>query len=276
MEQMVSPNETSTRTVVRAAHVLRALGAAPEGCSLTELATSVELSKATVSRLLQTLICEGFVASRGKSGPYVIGADFIRIAMKARKSSHFTAVQKLEDLSKGPMQDLRDQTLETVALVMRQGDVRTNVAVVLGAHELIAVPKVGTTLPLHLGGPGKLFMAFLGSTELEQLADRSKQSHSPMQSFVYSHACRAELQTIKAANFATSFGEAVDGQASIAAPVMGEGGLLAVLNLIVPTVRFTDATQAKFLPHVQAAAAKLTALVQDVFDNQTFQWSEPS
>ncbi len=272
MEQEVSSSETGTRSVKRAADILRLLGTSGDDSSLTELARGTSLSKATAYRLLQTLVAEGLVDIRQDTGRYTIGADLVRIALAARKSNRLLALKLFEKLSVDLMRDLRDRTGETVALVIRQGESRTNIAVELGTHELIAVPRVGTKLPLHLGGPGKLLLAFLSDSDLQSFAQQSKLFQPQGRGFVPSDAITIELKQIRKLGYANSFGEAVDGQASIAAPVRQGGVVIAALNLIVPTVRFNEARQTEFLPHVLATAAEISAHVEGAFDHNTFEW----
>jgi hypothetical protein len=40
----------------------------------------------------------------------------------------------------------------------------------------------------------------------------------------------------------------------------------------VPTVRFDEARQTEFLPHVLATAAEIGAHVEGAFDHNTFEW----
>lgn len=272
MEHDVSSSETGTRSVKRAADLLRLLGTSADECSLTELARGTSLSKATAYRILQTLVAEGLVDIRQDTGRYTIGADLVRIALAARKSNRLVALQIFEQLSVDPMRALRDRTDETVALVIRQGEFRTNIAVELGTHELIAVPRVGTKLPLHLGGPGKLLLAFLSESDLQSFALHAKYSSAQGRPFILSDAMLAELRQIRKRGYANSYGEAVEGQASIAVPIRQGGVVIAALNLIVPTVRFDKSRQTEFLPRVLAAAAEISAHAEGAFDHDVFEW----
>ena len=261
MKHKVSLDETGTRSVRRAAELLRLLGRGSQPASLTELARAADLSKATAYRILQTLASEGLAELESDTGRYALGAEFIRIATVAQASSQHLFVRRLEALSAAAMRNLSDRTGETTALVIRRGDHRTNVAVELGTHELIAVPRVGSKLPLHLGGPGKLLVAFMPPAELESLARRSELSQLDAHVFDYTPPMQASLRAIREAGYATSFAEAVDGQASVAFPVLQEGAVVAALNLIVPTVRVTETKQAKLLPLVRKAAAQISGML---------------
>ena len=124
---------------------------------------------------------------------------------------------------------------------------------------MIAAPKLGAQLPLQLGGPGKLILAFT-----PPIASCAEAAHAP--------PLEAELQQIRVAGYATSLGEAVEGQASIAAPIFRHGTFLAALNLIVPTVRFNESKRVVFVPRVKQAAQDIGTLAEGALSNEPFDW----
>jgi DNA-binding IclR family transcriptional regulator len=261
MKQAVSSSETGTRSVERAADIIKALGGSAQGRNLTELARVGELSKATTYRILQTLLKEGLVDYRDDTGTYVIGIELVRIAMESRAGAKLSVIQGIENLSAPYMQRLCESTGETVALVMSLGDVRTNVAVNLGSHELIASPKVGAQLPLHTGGPGKVILAFYTPEELEKFIQRSRFDALTPNTISSPELLKKELRQIRRDGYATSASEAVEGQHSIAAPILKQGKVVAAINLIVPTVRFSRERQSDLLPQVQSVAAEISRLI---------------
>src|ERR1700737_2797006 len=104
MKQAVSSSETGTRSVERAAGIIKALGGSAQGRNLTELARVGELSKATTYRILQTLLKEGLVDYRDDTGTYVIGIALVRIAMESRAGTKLSVIQGIENLSAPYMQ----------------------------------------------------------------------------------------------------------------------------------------------------------------------------
>ena len=262
MEQDVSLDETGgTRSVRRAADIIRTLGGSADGYSLTELAREIELSKATTYRILHTLVNEGLIDYRDESATYVIGAELVRIAMESRTAAKLANIQNIEKLSAPYMQKLSDATGETVALVMSFGDVRTNVAVSLGSHELIVSPKVGAQLPLHTGGPGKVILSRFSPADLDKYIQRSKLEALTPRTVSSPDELKKELRQIRKLGYATSSGEAVEGQDSIAVPILQNEKVVAVVNLIVPTVRFSERRQKELLPQVLNAAAEISRLM---------------
>lgn len=263
MEHDVLLDETHhTRSVKRAADIIHALGSSSEGLKLTQLAREIDLSKATTHRILQTLVNEGLADYQEETATYVIGSALVRIALESRAASKLATIQSIERLSAPYMQQLCRATGETVALVMSHGNVRMNVAVNLGSYELIASPKVGAQLPLYAGGPGKVFLAFLPPVELDEFILRTKLAPMTRSTVASADALCKELRQIRKLGYAMSSGEAIEGRDSIAAPVLQRGKAVAVINLIIPTVRSNERRRKEFLPLVQKAAAEIGRLAE--------------
>lgn len=234
----------------------------PGGGTLTEIARAVKLHKATVLRILQTLVAERFLGYREDEQLYFIGAELVQIGMTSRTAADFRAIEQIEKLGAPVMQHLRDSTGETVVLVSRHGDTRVNLAVVLGSFELIASPKVGAQLPLHAGGPGKIFLSALSQAELEAYIQRSRLVSVTPRTISSVAELNRELKIVRKSGYATSSGEAAEGQDSIAAPVLKNGKLVAAINLIIPTVRSSERRRKEFVPQVRKAAEEIGKLVE--------------
>lgn len=249
--------------------MLKAVAGSPAGLPLTELARSAGLSKATASRILKTLVAEELVDFHDEAARYVVGDALVRMAIGHRMQAKVAAADDLARLGAPEMRALCEATGETVALVMHHGDVRTNVAVTLGSHELIAAPKVGAQLPLHTGGPGKVILAHLPEAEVDAFLQRSRLRALTANSISSAASLKRELTAIREHGYATSDGEAVEGQNSVAAPIFRRGEIVAALNLITPTARFSAERQRDFVPLVREAARQITRLADRSADHHT-------
>lgn len=263
MKHDVSLDETSqVRSIKRAADIVRTIGGFAGGAKLTEIAQAVGLHKATVSRILQTLVAERFVGYHDEEQIYFIGTELVQIAMSSQAAADFRATQYLEKFSTPLLSRLRDATGETVVLVARHGDMRVNVAVVLGSFELIASPKVGAQLPLHAGGPGKILLSVFSPPELEAYVRRSKLISLTSRTISSVEDLTKELRQVRRSGYATSSGEATEGQESIAAPILKHGVIAAAINLIVPSVRFSGSRRKELIPQVRKIAEEISQLVE--------------
>src|SRR3990172_8909271 len=81
---MVSPGETqySARAVERAVDVLFCLAQSDRPAGVTELAVRLELSKATVFRLLRTLAGKGLVARNADDATYALTPRVLSLGIR--------------------------------------------------------------------------------------------------------------------------------------------------------------------------------------------------
>ena len=269
MKQTVSTDETGTRAVKRAADLLRAVARADETCTVTELARQTDLSKATAHRILKTLTAENFVDFDAETGRYAPGKDLINVILSGGRSNVISALYDLEKISSAFIRDLSAESRETSVVVIRRSDFRINLTVELGSHELNSMPKVGAQHPIHLGGPGKVVLAEFTEPQLEAYVARVALGAHPLS---LTPAFRDELRQIRLVGYATSSGEAVAGQASIAAPIRYGDRFIAALNLIVPTVRYDAEKSSVLIPRVLAAAGSISSMLAQHWNYKTAIW----
>jgi DNA-binding IclR family transcriptional regulator len=238
------------RAIKRATEVMRSIAVHPDGLSLTGIAEITGLSKATVHRILHTLTAADFV--RLENGRYLPGNFFLTLA---NGSDSFRDLKKA---AAGHLDHLCRRTGETAALVVRRGQERVTIAVALSPHELKAVPEVGSTKPIHAGAAGKALLAYLSPEErdsvlqgyrLERVAANTVTSHVEL---------LREIQKVRQQGYAMSAEESVNGQAAIAAPVLKDGEIVAVVNLSVPVARATRRAMREWTPQVIAAAKAIS------------------
>jgi DNA-binding IclR family transcriptional regulator len=137
------------QVIRRAAEILRMLATA-RGLSITAVARQVELSRATVYRILTALEEEGLVSTSGPGG-YKIGPGINLIAEASKLSS-------VDDLM--PFVRRLSATLnETVDLSILTGRTVTFVEHVVAVRRLQAVSAPGVSFPLHCTANGKAILA---------------------------------------------------------------------------------------------------------------------
>ena len=83
-EGSVKERRDGVQVLERAAQMLRALSAAPEGLTAIEIADRVRLPRSTAYRIVGTLVSEGFMRV-SPSGRLHIGAGLIGIAAAGRR-----------------------------------------------------------------------------------------------------------------------------------------------------------------------------------------------
>ena len=223
----------SIATVERAIDVLLLFARSPgPNLGVTEIASTLGISKAAVHRILTSLRHKGLLDVNDDVRRYSLGPAALEIGLAYLDRIEIRGVVAPE------LQLLCDATGETATLSLRSGSTRAYVSQVTPPTEVIMTVPLGRAFPLHTGSSSKAFLAFLSPTEidryltgpLERLTDRTVVDPAEL---------RAELNKIRSDGFASSLGERQEGAASVAAPVFDHTqALVAVVSVCGPIERF--------------------------------------
>jgi DNA-binding IclR family transcriptional regulator len=201
--------------------------------SLRELAYASGLPRPTAHRLLIALEAHRLVA-RDPAGAFRLGPRLTELAAVAGPELDLASVA-------GPVLDrLHQATGESVQLYVRSGEHRLCIAARDAGTGLRDSVPVGALLPLDVGSGGKVLRAW-----------------SPHGG---GGVPAAELASVRSRGWAASVAEREPGVASVSAPVLRDGVLLAALCVSGPVSRLGQFPGRKLSPLVVAAAAELSGL----------------
>jgi DNA-binding IclR family transcriptional regulator len=159
------------QVITRAADILRSLENEPEGLSLGELASRVQLPRSTIQRIVGALIDEQLLIAAGARAGVMLGPALIRLAA--------TANIETDRLARPVMQELSRELEETVDLSVLQGRTAVFVDQVLGTSRLIAVSAVGEAFPLHCTANGKALLGCVDVKRRRLLLSGKLRRHTP-------------------------------------------------------------------------------------------------
>ena len=201
--------------------------------SLRLLADASGLPRPTAHRLLVALEAHRLVA-RDQAGSFRLGPRLTELAAVAGPELDLASVA-------GPVLDrLHQATAESVQLYVRSGEHRLCIAARDAGTGLRDSVPVGALLPLDVGSGGKVLLAWS--------ADGGRFMPA------------AELASVRSRGWASSVAEREPGVASVSAPVLHDGVLLAALCVSGPVSRLGQAPGRKLSSFVVAAAGELAAL----------------
>jgi DNA-binding IclR family transcriptional regulator len=201
--------------------------------SLRSLADASGLPRPTAHRLLVALEAHRLLA-RDREGSFRLGPRLTELAAVAGPELDLASVA-------GPVLDqLHRATGESVQLYVRSGEHRLCIAARDAGTGLRDSVPVGALLPLDVGSGGKVLLAWS--------ADGGR------------FLPAAELTSVRNRGWAASVAEREPGVASVSAPVLHDGVLLAALCVSGPVSRLGQAPGRKLSSPVVAAAGELAAL----------------
>lgn len=158
-----SGNRNGIQVIARAAAILRTLKDAPGGMSLGQIADRAELPRSTVQRIVQALQEERLVITSGSAGGVRLGPELHALAGAA----HYNIVDQLRPL----LQELMEETGETVDLSVLRGGRMIFLDQVQGTHRLRAISSVGEVFPVTSTANGRACLALMSESEARKMAE---------------------------------------------------------------------------------------------------------
>jgi DNA-binding IclR family transcriptional regulator len=202
-----------TQLLSRALAILAAFTIAEPQLTLSDLMRRTGVNKATLLRLITTLLEYGFLR-KTEAGLYHIGPAVLPLGRLYR------ATISDADLINRALADLVMKSGESASFHVRDGDKRLCLHRVNSQSRIRDHAEVGDVLPIEKGAIGRVLVAFTSSDTT------------------------TELRRVRADFCCPLHGDVERDAAAVAVPVFGENGLFGALAVTGPSYRFdSDATE---------------------------------
>lgn len=213
--------------VTRALRLLEAFGVSDAQLTLAELSRRTGMHKTTALRIARTLANDNYLVQK-EDGSWRLGraAGWLGACYQATFDVH--------DVVEPVLRELTIQTGESASFYVREGNQRTCLARVDGPRTIRHHVRVGIGLPLDLGAPGRVILAFSGE---------------PGEPY----------ESIRQRGYHLSLGEREPEVSSVSAPVFGlQWRLLGSVCISGPTSRLTETRLLELAQTVIQAANQLS------------------
>lgn len=219
-------------SVSNALRLLVQLADRPDGLGVSELAARLHLGKSTVHLLLATMADHGFV-ERLESGSYRLGIAAFEIGSAVPESSRFGGALA------APMRRLADLSGEAVSFAIHRGRDAIIVQRFESASILRAEIRIGTRMPVHSCGSGKIFLSEMNREELDALFPTDTLPAVARYTMRKKSALLRQLNDVRRQGYATNDEEYTDEVRGIATAVRDrDDRAIAALSIAGPVSRF--------------------------------------
>jgi DNA-binding IclR family transcriptional regulator len=243
----------SADRVLRLFEYLADAGPAP----FSAIAQDLRLPNSSCHQLLQTVTASGFIEFDAATRMFRIGSRLWEVAQS------YAMEEDLAAIAQPLMDELRDDTLETVQLARLEGLENVYVAISESPHPMKLVSAVGSRLSAHATGLGKVLLAGLDPEELERRLDGWNLRGFTDRTITTRKGLRAALAQIRELGYGEDCEEYVIGCRCIAMPVHDAAGkTIAALSVSVPTPRFNDSVARRLQKALGKTVAELEARLQ--------------
>ncbi len=225
--------ETRIQSLDRALDVLSCV-AKGSGLTLTEIASELGQSPATIYRILTTFAARDALEMDPASQEWFVGPASFRIG------SAFLRRAGLVERARPIMRTLMVETGETANLGV-ENDGQVLFLSQVETHENIrAFFPPGAQSPMHASGIGKALLAHADTKQIERYIDREKLVRFTQNTICDQTALRAELIRIKEQGYAFDNEEKSTGMRCVAAPIFNSfGETVAGISISGPSARLT-------------------------------------
>ncbi|MGJ7440154.1 IclR family transcriptional regulator [Aquipuribacter sp. MA13-6] len=242
------------QSIERAAAALRLLSAGSRGLTLLEVSAALGLAKGTTHGILRTLVDIGFVGQDPATGRYDVG-DRLASLGTATLDAH-----TVRSVALNWADTLAARAGEQVLLGVLRGPQVEVVHHVFRPDDSEQQMRTGAMLPAHASAMGKALLAYHPAAQAQVLAGH--QVLHTHRTVTDPQVVLQHLAAVRRDGSATEVEELVLGQASVAAPVRGRGGLVvAAVEVSGDVERLCDGrgqVRTRFVTQVRTVARAMS------------------
>jgi len=226
------PERDYVQSLSRGLTVLQAFNAERPAMTLADMSRATDLTRATVRRLLHTLVSLGYVCTDGRTfelTPRVLDLGFA-----------YVSSLQLPDIAQPFMEALSDRVHESVSASVLDGTQIVYVARVNTQRIMGISLAIGSRLPAAWTSMGRVLLAGLPDVRLEEFFDTLVVKGLTEQSITDLDALKAEIDSVRSQGYALVDQELELGIRSVAAPLRDrQGRTLAAINVGTHAARVT-------------------------------------
>lgn len=248
MDEMPSPTGAKTLALL---DLLSRHGA---GLTVAEATRRSGFTQNLVFRLLKTLVAMGYATQREDNKAYVLTNRLLEL------TGPRTGERSLTLCAHDALRQLRDETGETVQLIIEAGGKALVLEQFRGTHAIQVCGEVGMRVPLYSCAPGK---ALLAHWREERLAEWFAGAGRTLKRFTATTLARredllAELARIREQGHAVDRAEGIEGIHCVAAAIFDEyREPVGAVTVMAPLNRMPEEEFPRFAQRCREAAARI-------------------
>lgn len=248
--------EIEARTL-RVLNVLERVAAASHPITTSQLATRLQIPKATLARLLEKLVANNFLRTLPGERGFVPGQRATQLALSTLGNSAFKRD------CRAILRALVQAIGETCNLTAFEEDRVMHLERVETQEPLRLHIEPGSRHPLHCTAGGKLFLACMSRLERTDTLNRLTLTRMTPRTLTDRAALEAELDKLFAQGLGLDNEEFIHGMVGIAVPVLTDTKRVSVALVCHSAIaRAGVADLMKFLPQMKESASKLSGLFE--------------
>ncbi|SHF54867.1 transcriptional regulator, IclR family [Desulforamulus putei DSM 12395] len=251
--QTMLTEKVPIRSIAKALMVIEYLASCQTEVPLSNISSKLKMSKSTVHGILSTLKQYGYIEQSSFTGNYKLGIRFFELGRIVASTWDVRAVS-------GPyIQKLLERTGETVHLVVLDKGEVLYIDKRESNQSLRIVSEIGSRLPAHCTGVGKVLLAYLPKLEMQRIITTKGLPQYTKNTITDPLKLEEELKAIRERGYAYDIEEIMENLSCIAAPIFDYSGkAIAAISISGPSTRFTAVRLEEIKPILIETAAEIS------------------
>lgn len=246
---------TTVKSADRALDILEAVAAARGRASFSSLMADLAIPRSSLFQLLNNLTARRYLEQDDKTLRYRLGPKIGELSKRQPTPTLQQIVQPL-------ITQLSHDAVETAGFYVREGDHVTTVATHTGGHALTYTMRVSEQAPLYAISSGKIVLSDMSKAELRAYLARRRFEKFTPHTISSAKQVLEEVRAIRKEGFAYAYEEFTTGIVGIGTAVRVRDRLAGMVNLAVPSSRFTKATAPALRQYLHRAAIDLAVAIE--------------
>jgi DNA-binding IclR family transcriptional regulator len=240
-----------SRSVRRALEIFEFLLQLGGPTTIGEIVSALQIPKSTAYELVRTLSDSNYLEPSRRGGIF-LGRKLFELGMAYRAQ-----VDLLRDGSQ-IVEELRDQSGETVQLSVLENDMMLVLLKEEGSHPVRIISRVGSRVPVNWAASGRLLVSDMDDDALTRLLEKSVRQSPTGRATTDIPKFIQQVRKFRKQGYATELNETNEHAGCVAAPVIdGSGKCVAAISIVVPEHRLKQ-NRDLLTQQVRAAAATLS------------------
>jgi IclR family transcriptional regulator, KDG regulon repressor len=254
-EKRIQKTGGSSKSLQKALRILLHVGQAGSDLGVTQLASALNLNKATVHRLLKAMEKFELIEKNPENEKYRLGLKLLELGTKALQS------RTLQSEAHRSLLELARRSGESISFAAALSGGVVCLDRVDSPSTVIGIrTPVGARFPAHCTAIGKIVLAYLPEEEVEAIVSSAGLTRFTPFTITRLSQFKENLGQIRLRGYSLDGQELERGLSGVAAPVLSsEGRLLAGVGMAGPTLRFRGRELRQKIDQVKETAAKIAA-----------------
>ena len=201
--------------------------------ALAEISESIELNSSTTFRLLSTLTYHRYLKRSEMTGQYQLGLACLELAQG------YTSSDNLREVALPELEALRDETKETVHLVVLDRMQVVYIEKIPGLHAIgLMSSGVGRHAPAYCTGVGKALLAYQKEEQVRDYYQGKGLHRFTSTTITDMNDLMEQLEQVRSQGYALDHGEHEDEVRCVATPIFDmDGKAVAAISISGPALR---------------------------------------